>query len=178
MLPSVKNGADTTTKVQPKREVKKGINIRWNSTIFFQVGLIISMLGMWGIIESDWKLSPTAVMDTGGNLDLFDPPTLVYVVDEPKPVEKVVKKVVQKSTPEPKPSDQIEVVKNDRHRALELAQLRKHHLGGQVLRLFRDPVHGAVEAGLQKDRREVGHLIRHLPEPQRGTGIARPQDRR
>ncbi|MDX1462118.1 MAG: energy transducer TonB [Marinirhabdus sp.] len=50
MKPSSKK-CSTTAKVTRKREDKKGINIRWNSGIFFQVGLIIGLIAMLLVME-------------------------------------------------------------------------------------------------------------------------------
>ena len=51
MLPSIKNSDGTETKVLSKREQKKRINIRWNSTLFFQIGLVITLLFTLVVME-------------------------------------------------------------------------------------------------------------------------------
>lgn len=73
MLPSVKNASRAKTKVLSKREEKKRINIRWNSGIFFQVGLIACLLLFLAIIESDWKLSSGEIFVPSTNLNWMKP---------------------------------------------------------------------------------------------------------
>ncbi|MAZ73761.1 MAG: hypothetical protein CMC70_11520 [Flavobacteriaceae bacterium] len=50
MKPS-SNVCGTTTKVPSKRAIKKQINIPWNSKLFFQVGLIVSLLATFFVME-------------------------------------------------------------------------------------------------------------------------------
>lgn len=57
MLPSIKNDGSTKTKVLSKREEKKGINIRSNSGLFFQMGLIVSLLLAIIVINTDFKIN-------------------------------------------------------------------------------------------------------------------------
>ncbi|GAB5401720.1 MAG: hypothetical protein Aureis2KO_33050 [Aureisphaera sp.] len=58
MLPSIKNSDGTETKVLSKREEKKRINIRWNSGLFFQIGLIVSLLLSIAAMEMTWDIEP------------------------------------------------------------------------------------------------------------------------
>jgi periplasmic protein TonB len=83
MLPSVKNSSGAKTKVPSKREEKKRINIRWNSGIFFQVGLIVSLLLFLAIIESDWKLSSGNLFISPTDMNLDETYFLAYRLEEP-----------------------------------------------------------------------------------------------
>ncbi len=57
MKPS-SNVCGTTTKVPSKRAIKKQINISWNSKIFFQVGLILSLLAAFFVMEIEIGKAP------------------------------------------------------------------------------------------------------------------------
>lgn len=52
MKPSVKIFKSNRPKMLSKREDKKGINITWNSRLFFQLGVIISLLLVILVMES------------------------------------------------------------------------------------------------------------------------------
>jgi len=52
MLPSFKKTRGTVTNVPSKREEKKRINIRWNSALFFQIGIIVSLLLTFAVMET------------------------------------------------------------------------------------------------------------------------------
>ena len=56
MMPSVKMESKSKVEGLSKREEKKRINIRWNSGLFFQIGLIISMLFVFLIVESNFGI--------------------------------------------------------------------------------------------------------------------------
>lgn len=101
MLPSVKNASRAKTKVPSKREEKKRINIRWNSGIFFQVGLIACLLLFLAIIESDWKLSSGEIFVPSTNLNLDETYFLAYRLAEPEvetvePQKKLKKRIIRK----------------------------------------------------------------------------------
>ncbi|NND61904.1 MAG: hypothetical protein HKN48_01790 [Flavobacteriaceae bacterium] len=97
MLPSIKNEGGANSKVPSKREEKKRINIRWNSSLAFQLGLIFSMLLVFLVMESTWGLSSTAFYKPSKEIDLTEISNDRYVVEVTTPnkeieVEKVVKK--------------------------------------------------------------------------------------
>jgi len=101
MSPSVKNMSGTKTKVLSKREEKKRINIRWNSGIFFQVGLIVSLLLFLVIIESDWNLSSGKIFLSSTDMNLDETYLLAYRLEEPEvktvdPQKKVKKRFIRK----------------------------------------------------------------------------------
>ena len=60
----------STTNQLTKFEQKKKINLTWNSTLSFQVGLIISVLLVGLIVESIWmegpKYKPIVLSDSTG----------------------------------------------------------------------------------------------------------------
>lgn len=61
MKPS-SNVCGTTTKVPSKRAIKKQINISWNSRVFFQVGLIVSLLATFFVMELEIGMAPNATV--------------------------------------------------------------------------------------------------------------------
>ncbi|MAO07228.1 MAG: hypothetical protein CL596_00785 [Alteromonas sp.] len=110
MKPSVKNSQVS------KREDKKRINIRWNSGLFFQVGLIVSLLLVFLVMESDWELSPVATYDTSRERIIEEPPMIEFRVEETKPVEKkptVTPKQEKPKVEKPKILDNVIEAKND-----------------------------------------------------------------
>ena len=86
MKPS-SNVCGTTTKVPSKREDKKGINIRWNSGIFFQVGLIVSLLAMFFVMELEIGVGNKDVVAVKDRI-WETVPNITYVIEEPKVVLK------------------------------------------------------------------------------------------
>lgn len=75
-----------------KRADKKSINIKWNSGLYFKVGLIVSLLLSWIAIESHWGLKPdVAVYDPGKHIVDNIIPTEFIV--ETVTVEKVTKPI-------------------------------------------------------------------------------------
>lgn len=94
MKPS-NNVRGATTKVPSKRDEKKQINISWNSRIFFQVGLLVSLLAMIFVMELKIGVLPNP--DVARSVEIWDDPTLInYTVEK----EVVVVKDVPKKTPE------------------------------------------------------------------------------
>lgn len=96
MKPS-SNVCGTTTKVPSKREAKKQINIRWNSKIFFQIGLIVSLLAMFFVMELEIGLKQQVAV-AKDNAIWETPPTITYVVKKEEAVkpEEKPKKVVKR----------------------------------------------------------------------------------
>lgn|SRR5690554_145303 len=98
-----------------KREQKKEINVKWNSPLFFQIGVIVSLLVVFFIIETPFeKEKPIPYIDTSINLE--EPPMIDYVIEFDVPV-KTVKKSEVKPTPKLEPkkqviSNELKVIKN------------------------------------------------------------------
>ncbi len=100
MLPSIKKSDSAKTKVLSKREEKKRINIRWNSTLYFQIGLVVSLLLTLVVVEMDWEIKPQDIAyDTKGpDLDEIQ---LLNVIAEMPPVPKKVEPIVKTRPKEP-----------------------------------------------------------------------------
>src|SRR5690554_1440468 len=98
-----------------KREQKREINIKWNSSLFFQIGVIISLLFVFFIIETPFeKDKPLPYKDTSINLE--EPPMIDYVIELDVPVNNERKREV-KTTPKIEPkkqviSNELKVIKN------------------------------------------------------------------
>jgi protein TonB len=94
MKPSVQNFKSDRPKKLSKREDKKSVNHSWNTRLYFQLGLIISLGITILVVESTIGLSVIKQVAIG-NDPIMDPPTVTYVVEKPKPVvvpkEKVMK---------------------------------------------------------------------------------------
>lgn len=82
----------TTDKIpKNKREDKKLVNINWNSRLFFQIGIIISVLGVFFLMETSFETKlPGPFKDTSRNF--VDPPMIDYEVelDIPLPVKPII----------------------------------------------------------------------------------------
>lgn len=102
MLPSVKNASGAETKVLSKREQKKRINIRWNSWIFFQSGLVVVLLLTFIVMESDWDLGAREMFVPDDHVSIDEPTFFNFTIEQPKvktvaKVQKTVKpRVIQK----------------------------------------------------------------------------------
>lgn len=98
MLPSVKNEGGAKTKVPSKREEKKRINIRWNSTAFFQLGLILVLFLSFLAMESDWSLGSVSTYDPEDSFVLDENPMMSYRLEQPevKTAVKINKPVKQR----------------------------------------------------------------------------------
>lgn len=84
MLPSVKNENGANTKVPSKREQKKRINIRWNSTAFFQLGLVLLLCLSFIAMESDWSLGSVNRFVKDKEFTLEENALLSYRLEEPE----------------------------------------------------------------------------------------------
>ena len=90
----------TTTKItQNKRADKKATNIKWNSRLFFQIGVIASLLAVFFVIQTDFEMRVAEVKQPISD-GLEEPPMIDYVIDfdRPKP-EAPLKKVIEKRAP-------------------------------------------------------------------------------
>ena len=78
-----------------KRNDKKSVNIKWNSKLFFQLGIIVALFAVYFIMEIKFKdqLNHVAVNDEDF---LTEYPMFTYVVEKPTPIPK--KKVAKKIT--------------------------------------------------------------------------------
>lgn len=104
-----------------KREDKKQTNIRWNSRLFIQIGAILSLLIVFAIMETSFKIRTTPEIGDAG-FTIKEPAMFDYVieVDRPQPVapvektfpvkQPVVPKVIQSATfdVQPDASDIVE----------------------------------------------------------------------
>lgn len=104
MKPS-SNVCGTTTKVPSKRAIKKQINISWNSRVFFQIGLIVSLLATFFVMELEIGMAPNA---TVASKDILweEIPNIEYtvlkdVVEPPKeqPKKELIREIVKVTTP-------------------------------------------------------------------------------
>jgi protein TonB len=114
MKPSVQNFKSDQPKMLSKREDKKSVNHKWNSRLYFQLGLIVSLAITIVVIESTYGL--TVIKDVAVGKDpIMDPPTVIYEIEKPKPVVVPVAKVEEQKpiVREKVISEQIAVVKND-----------------------------------------------------------------
>lgn len=84
MLPSIKNAGGAKTKVLSKRELKKRINIRWNSGVFFQLGLAAILLLTYIVMESDWDLGARNKFDTKTRVTVDEPLFYNFIIEQPK----------------------------------------------------------------------------------------------
>lgn len=90
-MPSVRKESKSKVEGLSKREIKKRINIRWNSGLFFQFGLIISMLLVFLIVESNLGLSAMAYTPFEERVSWEEPTFTKYRLEDniPKQVVKV-----------------------------------------------------------------------------------------
>lgn len=103
----------TVENTRNKRAEKKQTNIKWNSRLFFQIGVIVSLLTIFFIMQADFEMRTYQATSTESD-GLQEPPIIKYVIDveKPKKVEPIkelpqkrepIRKVVKTSTFEVKP---------------------------------------------------------------------------
>lgn len=85
-------------QIQNKRAEKKGINIKSNSQLYFQVGLIVSMLLVFFAMEIKIEKSADPINLAAG-AGVTDPAVINYVLDEDIPKIKKPVKNPEKKTP-------------------------------------------------------------------------------
>jgi len=83
MLSFFKTKVEPSTKVSSKRQEKKQINIRSHSGLYFQIGLVLSMLVMLLILEADWQLDGKMSYKPAKELDLVEFSLKNYVIEQP-----------------------------------------------------------------------------------------------
>ncbi|MFT5436114.1 MAG: protein TonB [Ulvibacter sp.] len=101
----MKPSSDKLNSNQPillsNREGKKRVNIPWKHGFFFQIGLIISLVAVFIVMEISIDYSEKNV---GSNKDFYleESPTIRFVVEKPpanlKPLKKVIDKKPEKIT--------------------------------------------------------------------------------
>lgn len=99
MKSSKRNLTNDHPKTFSKRADKKSVSINWNSRLFFQLGLIVSLLAVFLVIESTYGMKTTAVTSNGPEFDLTETNIPIFEVEKPKVIpvkKKVQKKVVSK----------------------------------------------------------------------------------
>ncbi len=81
-----------TKNASTKRAEKKQINIKWNSRLFFQLGIIVSLLFVFFVMQMDFEKKTMVVKNTTAK-GITEPPMITYVldVDMPKPQAEKVK---------------------------------------------------------------------------------------
>ncbi|MBK5212117.1 MAG: energy transducer TonB [Flavobacteriaceae bacterium] len=89
----------TVKNIRNKRAEKKQINIKWNSRLFFQIGVIASLLIVFFVMQTNFemRIADAKPPTFEGEMEL---PMMDYVidVDRPKPSEPI-KKIVEKRMP-------------------------------------------------------------------------------
>lgn len=74
----------TVNNPRNKREEKKQVSIAWNSRIIFQIGIIVSCLIVFFIMQASFETS-TPVYAESPSFSLEEPPMITYVLDVEKP---------------------------------------------------------------------------------------------
>ncbi len=89
----------TVENARNKRQEKKQTNIKWNSRLFFQIGVLASLFIVFFILQTNFEVKEYKITSSVSE-GIIDPPIFTYVldVDQPKPVE-TVKKIIEKQVP-------------------------------------------------------------------------------
>lgn len=69
---------------QNKRVEKKQVNIVWNSRLFFQIGIIISCLIVFFVMQTSFEVGTPVIADQS-SFGIEEPPMVIYQVDVEKP---------------------------------------------------------------------------------------------
>jgi protein TonB len=129
MMPSVKKESDSKVEGLSKREEKKRINIRWNSGLFFQIGLIISMLFVFLVVESNlgfseiaYKISDKKELNEIALKNYMVEVIPVEKIDEPKEVVKERTPIKQVASNKFKPLENTSIQKESKTTSIEVDQ--------------------------------------------------------
>ncbi|MDT0555226.1 energy transducer TonB [Patiriisocius hiemis] len=113
-MKSLDHNANQKKPFVSKRLDKKNINIKWNSVRYFQVGIIVSLLLVFGVVNMSFKIKETII-----NVEepiFLEPEITMGPVTLEQPKVKIVapkKKVVKKQpTPQKKITDVVKVDDN------------------------------------------------------------------
>jgi len=98
-------------KTLSKLDDKKSVNIKWNSKLFFQIGLIVSLLMVYFIMQTNFKTKEN-LYAVDNSVYLEEPPYIVYTLDEPVPIPKK-KIIVKQKLVSPKILDQVVKLENN-----------------------------------------------------------------
>jgi len=82
-------------KALSKRDDKKSVNLKWNSRLFFQLSLIISLLIVYSVMQTKFENKEKALVMPSSNF-LEEPPMIIYRLEK---VEKIKKQKVKKTQP-------------------------------------------------------------------------------
>ncbi len=95
MKRSVNNLKSNQPEMLSKRAEKKRVNLPWNHSLFFQIGLIVSLLAVFFIMESSFELkNPHRTPTDTSSLD--EPITIhKYVIDVPKVLKQVKRTIIK-----------------------------------------------------------------------------------
>ena len=85
-------------KTFSKREDKKSVSINWNSRLYFQVGLIVSLLAVFLVMESTFGLTINRDVAETDRLNLIENENPFFELEKAKEIP-VKKKVKKKSEP-------------------------------------------------------------------------------
>ena len=79
-----------------KRNDKKSVNIKWNSKLFFQLGLIVSLALVYLIMETKFEITEKEYASNSKEY-LEEIPMVTYSIDElvPIPKEKKIQKIIE-----------------------------------------------------------------------------------
>ncbi len=93
----------TVENARNKQQEKKRTNIKWNSRLFFQIGIITGLLIVFFLMQTNFEVK-TFKITSSTSKGIIDPPIFNYEVemDKPKPSEPV-KKIIEKKVPIQKP---------------------------------------------------------------------------
>lgn len=108
-----KKGQAVSNGTITKREEKKRINIAWNSGVFFQLGLLVSLLLVFVVVNSDLGVFSISKIDDQ-TINYIEEPLLQKYIVEVIPEKKEVVKITEKpkATPKPKESPILKIVTN------------------------------------------------------------------
>lgn len=96
MKRSVDNLKSDQPEMLSKRAEKKRVNLPWNHALFFQVGLIVSLLTVFFIMETSFEVKPRQITKIGTtNVDEYV--TLGdFIIEVPEVVKPIKRKVIKK----------------------------------------------------------------------------------
>ena len=100
-----------TPTIKSKREIKKSVNITWNSKMFFQIGIIIALSFVLLMVETSWGISSNEI-SMSKELNIDEPPLDLYVLEEKPVIKKRIEPIKTKKSNKVDISKGLKVVGN------------------------------------------------------------------
>ncbi len=99
MKRSVNNLKSNQPEMLSKRAEKKRVNLPWNHSLFFQVGLVVSLLTVFFVMESSFKVKANPIVLGGSSISEEPFAFNDFIIDVPKVLKASKREVIKPVRP-------------------------------------------------------------------------------